>query len=650
MSSNKKTSILLIDEDSADGQKMEKILKDSSVRYDLTIAEGLYHGIEVTQQQDIDIVLLELNLSDSTGFKTLTIFLERVPKTPVIVITKINNEIIGNQSIKAGAQDFLVKGQFDGKLIGRSIRYALQRHKTTIKLEDTARNLSISEKRYLDAQSMARFGNFEMDIVSNAMKWTIEIFNIFGLRPNSIQPTMSDYLSYVHIDDKEKVTNFFDDIAENGTLSNVEHRIVHEDHTIRHLALNAKVFYDEITTRILLVGSVQDISDRKISEQLIIEKNISNKASKVKEEALMNMGFHIRTPLASVVNLLFVLENSRLTPQQKEVLKDLKTSVDDLSIMVNNLLNFSILVTDKVNIEEEEIKLKEYLQSLKRIVQIKADNTKLLVDFNMPKKVASLAYSDSKKITQIIYNLTDNALKSSSGKAALSVQTMVTKLEEDQAAFRFYIHDAATILSEEKLNNIRDAEKLLEVYSEEITEDNQHALLNVAMVTKLTKILKGIFTVESSKEEGTIYRVEIPIKLGRQATFSSGSTPDAPIKILLVEDHFLNQIATKKVLTTWSSYIKVDIAENGMIGVEKYREHGYDIILMDIQMPVMNGIEAAKRIRSTSQVPIIALTANASKQESDKCIAAGMSDYLSKPFKPQELYAKIMNALMMVEA
>ena len=103
--------------------------------------------------------------------------------------------------------------------------------------------MSISEKRYLDAQAMARFGNFEMDIVSNAMKWTVEIYNIFGLRQNSIQPSMSDYLSYVHIDDKKNVSNFFDNISENGELCKIEHRIVQEDHTIKHVALNLSLIH-----------------------------------------------------------------------------------------------------------------------------------------------------------------------------------------------------------------------------------------------------------------------------------------------------------------------------------------------------------------------------------------------------------------------
>lgn len=650
MSSNKKTCILLIDENEEDIQVLKNILSESSVRYDLVIASGLYNAFDILQQRDIDIVLLELNLKETTGFKTLTAFKEKVTHLPFIVITKVNNEIIGNQSVKAGAQDFLVKWQFDGKLLGRSIRYALQRNKTTQQLEEVAKNLSINEKRFLDAQSMAQFGNFEMDIVNNSMNWTEEIFNIFGLRPFSSQPTLSDYLSYVHIDDKETITNFFDDISESGELNKIEHRIVQEDHTIKHVSLNAKVFYDDITEKILVLGGVQDITERKLNEQLIIEKNISSKASKVKEEALMNMSFHIRTPLASVVNLLFLLENSRLNPQQKEYLGDLKTSVDDLSIMVNNLLNFSLLAADQVKLEEREVKLKDLFQSLKRLIQIKADKTDQSIDFDLPKKISAIAYSDAQKVTQIIYNLTDNALKNSDGKEPITFQAKLVKNDTDTAHLWFTIKDPITTLSEKELDKIKEAEKLLEVYSEEFTDDDQQDLLNMAMVSKLTKILDGNLTVENQPEGGIEYKITLPVRLAKTTPFTSGTRPDAPIKILLVEDHFLNQIATKKVLTTWSEYISVDIAENGLIAVEKYRENGYDIILMDIQMPVMNGFDSAKKIRQFSEVPIIALTANSSKQEADKCLAVGMTDYLGKPFKPQELYAKIMNAMVLVEA
>jgi len=107
-------------------------------------------------------------------------------------------------------------------------------------------------------------------------------------------------------------------------------------------------------------------------------------------------------------------------------------------------------------------------------------------------------------------------------------------------------------------------------------------------------------------------------------------------------------MGTRKILTNWSSFVSVDIAEDGYVGVEKYREHGYDLILMDIQMPVMTGIEAAKKIRQTSDVPIIALTANSTKQEQDKCFAVGMNDYLQKPYQPKELQSRIMKLISLV--
>lgn len=649
MNGKNKIPILHLEDNKADISLMKGLLEDASIRFDYTNASSLRQGLEIVYQQNIDIVLIDLNLSDSSGFKTLTTFLEQGPLVPVIVVTATNNEIIGNQAVKAGAQDFLVKGQFDGKLLGRVIRYSLQRHSAQQKLETTARNLSVSEKRYIQAQSLAHFGNFEMDIVNNEMNWTEEIFKILGLHLNSIKPSLTDYLKFVHLEDKLVVEEFFDEIAKSGQQGSLEHRIVQDDHTIKHVALSAKLFYDEIAERVLLVGGIQDITERKISEQLILEKNITTKASKIKEEALMNMSFHIRTPLASVVNLVYLLEKSRLNTQQKEFLDGLKTSVDDLSIMVNNLLNFSMLVTDQVNIEEEEFKIKDFLQSIKKVIQIKTDNAKLKLDFNITKGLPSTIFSDSIKITQILYNLMDTAIKNTKEKQKLVITANIDKEELRGAAFVFTIWDEATLITAEKIQKFEESEKLLEVYSEEFDDENQQEFLSIAMVTKLSKILNGFFTINSDTDNGTTYRVEIPIKIGQTARISSGDVPDVPIKILLVEDHFLNQIATKKVLTTWSHLVTVDIAENGLIGAQKQKEVGYDIILMDIQMPVMNGIDSAKKIRTTSNVPIIALTANASKQEADRCISVGINDYLGKPFKPTDLYAKIMSMLVAAE-
>lgn len=275
MYSKNRMSILLVEDNAADAHLTKMYLEDTSHKIDIFHSETFFESMNIINNQVIDIVLLDLSLPDSSGFKTLTRYLEKASHIPVIVMTGINNEIIGNQSVKAGAQDFLVKGQFDGKTLGRVIRYSLQRFASIQKLEEVAANLSISEKRYEEAQKMANFGNWQMDLVSNEMKWTDEIYRVFGLQPGSINPAMSDYLYYVHHDDRDTVNEFFDSVIKDGKQNKLEHRIITNGHTLKYVSLQAKVMYEDLTDKLMLVGVLQDISERKIKEQLIIEKNIS---------------------------------------------------------------------------------------------------------------------------------------------------------------------------------------------------------------------------------------------------------------------------------------------------------------------------------------------------------------------------------------
>ena len=647
MNTKHKTNILLIEDNAGDVELIRIYLQDAAMKVELHHAESLYTADEILSGREIDLTLLDLSLPDSNGFKTLTKYLEKNTNTPVIVMTGMNNEIIGNQAVKAGAQDFLVKGQFDGKLLGRSVRYALQRHKEQQKLEDAAHNLAVNEKRYIEAQKMAQFGNWEMDIVTNEMKWTNEVFRIFNFQPGSMNPGLSDYISYVHIEDREQVENFFDEAAKDGKLHTIEHRIILEGSNLKYLSVQAKVNYDELTQRLLLIGAIQDITERKVTERLIIEKNLQSRTTKIKEEALSEMSFNIRTPLSSIVNLMYLLENTRINPPQKEYIGNLKTSVDDLSIAINNLLNFSVLVSDNVKTEEEEFNLRDFLQSMQRSAKIKADNAKIKLeldaDDNLPEKVIC----DQRKITQILYNLLDNAIRYTEESGTVSISARAKNIRNDKFNLHLYVKDTGIGIAEKLLKEIPDADKLLEVYSEEDKNKDERPL-GLAIVVKLAKTLGGSLRVESKKGKGSKFEIILPVKSAKTTRIGTADAPEIPLRILLVEDHFLNQIATKKVLTTWSDLVNVDIAENGLVGVEKFREHGYDLILMDLQMPVMNGIDSARKIRKFSDVPIIALTANSTKQEQDRCFEAGMNDYLPKPFKPHELYAKIMGLMSMV--
>jgi DNA-binding response OmpR family regulator/signal transduction histidine kinase len=649
MNTRYKTPILLIEDNPEDKKTAEKFLSEAGIKYDLYYADTLYEGTSFLEKTPVELVLLELNLRDSAGFKTLATYLERAPKTPVIVMTSLNNEIIGNQAIKAGAQDFLVKGQFDAKLFGRSVRYSLQRSKVQLELQKTTRELEINRKRFLEAQRMAHFGTWEMDLVSNAMTWSEEVFRIFSFTPHSLNPTLSEYLNYVPLDERPQVENFFEDAAKDGKLHEIEHRILVEGTNFRYVALQAKIQMEETAGKIILVGSIQDITERKISERLLIERNISSQTVKIQEEVLADLSFQIRTPLSSIVNLLFLLENTHTSSQQTAYVKDLKTSVNDLSISVNNLLNFSLMVSDNVKIEDEEVNIREFLAGTRNVVKIKADAGSVALDFDIDESLPEKIVLDPKKVMQILYNLLEHAIRNNKKFGHVVVSVKGHKFQASKGNLLLNIKNSGKDLSKAEIQELLQAEKLLQQSGlEEKDSVAQKWQLGIAIASKLINNMGGTLHIQSKAGEGTDFVVSLPVKIARLTKATIGSSPDAPLKILLVEDHFLNQIATKKVLTSWSDFVTVDIAENGLIAVEKHQEFGYDLILMDIQMPVMNGLDAARRLRQFSNVPIIALTANSTKQEQDKCFEIGMNDYLAKPFKPQELYARIMNALSLV--
>ncbi len=638
MNTKSKVPILLIEDNQADVDLIRIALNDVGFKHEFYHTDSLFEGVEMVNTHDIEVVLLDLSLSDSSGYKTISKFLEKISYLPVIVLTGMNNEIIGNQAVKAGAQDFLVKGQFDSKILGRAIRYALQRFKTHHKLEQLARDLAISENRFLEAQELAHFGNWEMDIVSFEMKWSDEVFRIFGFDPETIAPTLSDYLNYVHREDKEALELFFENAGKDGALHQLEHRIIVNGKQIKFVNVQAKIYFDEYFEKALLVGSLQDITERKLSEQLLFEKQISNQEAKIQEQVFEGMNFQIRTPLNSIINLLYLLENTSTNGQQSDFIGQIKTSVDDLSIVLNNMMNFSVLSRGKLALKPEVFNTSEFLGGLSKMVSLKAENAKVKFDFSFQEELPKKIIVDGSKISLVFFNLIDLIIKSIPAEENLSAQ-----VEFSNKNLIFKINSGGNRINFEQSPEI----KVSNIDQANLSDEEQNSL-NINIILKLIKSLGGTFENSSIENKSEII-FKIPSDVVKNDNSFEGQKPIAPLNILMAEDHFLNQISTKKVLQSWSEHVSVAIAENGKIAVEKLASQNFDLVLMDIQMPKMNGIEATQAIRKFSQIPIIALTANASKQEADKCLKEGMNGYLSKPFKPEDLYQKIMESLTKVK-
>ena len=195
MEEKKQVRILLVEDNPADQRLVEIYLQESTMLDSAVTKVGeLRKGLLKLEEGDFDVVLLDLTLPDSSGFTTIQTMLEEFPEQTVIVMTGLEDEVVALNSVKAGAQDFIVKGQFDSNLLSRTITYAIERHQLQMKLENYARAIKRNEERLLQAQRMARIGNWELDIVTNQMQWSDEVYRIMGIKEGSIEPTLQDYL------------------------------------------------------------------------------------------------------------------------------------------------------------------------------------------------------------------------------------------------------------------------------------------------------------------------------------------------------------------------------------------------------------------------------------------------------------------------
>lgn len=632
--------ILVIEDNDADAELIRILLDEANFKHRFYHSTSLKGGFDILQEHEIDIVLLDLSLQDSIGFNTLKNYQKEAADTPVIILTGNNNEVVGMQSVKAGAQDFLIKQNFDAKRLVSSIRFSIQRFKAQAKFKQEATELSIKEKRAREAHQLAHFGNWEMDIVSYAMKWSDETYRIFGFQPGCFTPTLKDYLEYVHVGDKEKVNDFFHNVIKDGKVGRVEHRLVINNRTLKYLAVQARVNYDELTNKILLIGTVQDITYQK--DNRLPESDEQQELTNEKNSRFTRLSYNIRTPLSSIVNLLYLLEKSNISNQQKELLDGLKNSVDDLSVVLNNLLNYSLFMSEDLRSHEEVFPLRELLDNVIRSGQFKTEQAEMAFESELLSELPAYIKGDESKIQQVLLNLLELAIMHTVQEEKIRMEIGLVESDMLQVSIQYSGSPVSVDLPAAK----EDGELMKMIFGDDQDEKTVLPHLSTFIATKLTKLLNGKLEISTADSPRQLLKLQLPLEISKNGKSKDQTgVINKKINILLVEDHFLNQIATRKVLTSWSELVTVVTADNGEEALAQFGKEKIDLILMDLKIPKISGIEAARIIREKSQVPIIALTASSSKQEEERCFTVGMNDYISKPISPEELYSKILQLI-----
>ncbi len=370
---------------------------------------------------------------------------------------------------------------------------------------------------------------------------------------------------------------------------------------------------------------------------------IAEEAVKSKQQFLSNMSHEIRTPMNAIIGFTKVVLKTELTSKQREYLAAIKISGDALIVLINDILDLAKVDAGKMNFEQTPFKMALSISAMLHLFETKIQEKNLELIKEYDSKIPEILVGDPVRLHQIILNLVSNAVKfTNEGKITVSVRLL--NEDNDKATIEFAVSDTGIGIPDNKI------EKIFENFQQASSGTSRlygGTGLGLAIVKQLVEAQGGSIRVSSKIDQGSTFSFILSFeKTKSEAEYETEivelDTELKNIKILVVEDIALNQLLMKTVLDDFG--FERDIAANGKIAIEKLQNKSYDIILMDLQMPEMNGFEATEYIRNImkSSIPIIALTADVTTVDLAKCKAVGMNDYIAKPIDERLLYSKIV--------
>lgn len=408
---------------------------------------------------------------------------------------------------------------------------------------------------------------------------------------------------------------------------------------IRWWAISGAPNYDDNGNQLGSIGIHLDITDqKKLEEDLIQEKANALEASKAKEVFLANMSHEIRTPLNAIIGFLRELKRLDLTDTQRQFVENSYYASEHLLSIINNILDISKIESGEMTLNHHTFSLVESTQKVITILSPKAKQKKIKLETQFSEDLFSELQGDSLKIEQVLFNIVGNSLKFTD-KGKITIACKVLKDFKNYQHISICITDTGIGMSEDYIKHIF---KKFNQEDSSVSRKYGGTGLGMAITKQLIGLMKGEILIKSEKNIGTEITMILNLDKGKENIPSKNikQTEDISVKgtaVLLVEDNELNQLVAENSLTYFGCHVTK--ADNGRIALEILSQQEFDIILMDVQMPELDGIETTKILRNElgRTTPIIALTANAFKTEIDNCISAGMNGYVTKPFNEEDL-------------
>lgn len=630
-------NILLVEDDSVDIMAFRRMLKTQKLDYNYTITDKIAEAKRLLSSEVFDIVVADYKVVDGIFFDLFDTFITL--DIPFICVTGAGDEEIAVKALKAGAYDYIIKDQERNylKILPLTIRKAITRKKSEeqIKLLESVVVHSSDGIIICEIKKGALF-----------ITYTNQAFcEMSGFKSKELllTPALSLVKENLATEDRALI----EDAINNSANLKIELLVNKKDKTTFWGSLSLVILKKARAGKNQYVLMVRDATERKKAEKALLKaKKEAEQAQEAEKQFLANISHEFRTHMNSIIGMANFLSETAISAQQNSYLAELKHSSNGLMQLINDILDLSKIEANKIEFREQPFNLFDLLIAIQKsfIYKLRESDIETIIDVDL--EIANDLIGDAIRLNQILTNLLENALRFTE-KGEIGIKVTLKSLEKGFYNLEFQVFDTGIGMTEEELvivfNHFKEA-------NQRIYRKFGGTGVGLSIVKKLVELQGGNIHAESKKGKGTIFTVNLAFKDSGVASslidtdinidLLANEKRFRELRFLVAEDNPMNQKIISEVLRKWGS--EFDLAENGKETLHLFEQKNYDVILMDINMPIMDGYEATQNIRnhpwaSNKNIPIIALSAAVLQNDIQKIFDVGMNEYITKPIDTQAL-------------